>query len=176
MSGSARTKADKTSPMGLIVMMAMWLSLGLMPIGFSVGDMRLAFGLTGEPGRATVELCVETGGGKNSGTDCRGTFRPDAPGAAPVSDVHLPPESDEGETFAARLRPDGEHAVPTGLKGRLASVALPALGLFFLLPIPLALRYLIADRRPGRFALYALVVSMAAAAVLCITGLVASGL
>ncbi|WP_030176501.1 hypothetical protein [Spirillospora albida] len=176
MSRSAGAKAERTSPTGLIVMMAMWLAVGLLPIGFSVGDVRLAFGLTGEPGRATVELCVETGGGKGSGTDCRGTFRPDAPGAAPVGNVHLPPESDEGETFTARLRPDGEHAVPTGLKGRLASLALPALGLFFLLPMPIALRYLISDRRAGRVSLYALVASMAGAAVLCITGLVASGL
>ncbi|MEW2352318.1 hypothetical protein [Spirillospora sp. NPDC029432] len=157
--------------MGVIVLFSMWLALGLMPILFSLGDMRLAFGLTGEPGTAVVQYCADLGDDRY---DCRGRFEPADPRRAATEDVHLPPDSDEGEMFPAQLRPDGEHAAPAGTQGRLASLALPALGMVFLVPLPWGLASLVTSRRPGRLSLYVMGVLAGAFALLCVVGMVAS--
>ncbi|GAA3966686.1 hypothetical protein GCM10023085_56440 [Actinomadura viridis] len=154
-------------------MLGLWLAVGLAPLLFSVQNVRLAFGLTGEPGKATVERCVDYGAGKNSRTECRGRFRPDDSQAAPRTHVLLPPESDEGETFTARLRPDGVRAHPADIKGRLGALSLPALGVLFLLPFPWALVFLYSDRRLARASLYVLAVLAATAGGLCLAGLIA---
>lgn len=165
----------RMSPAGALVTIVGWLAVALLPLFFGLSDARLAFGLTGTPGTATVERCVDYGSGDDERTECRGRFVPDDRGTA-ARTVGLPPESDEGESFPARLQPDGERARPADLKGRLSALILPALGLLFLIPMPLGLNYLLADRRPGRLLRY---LTAGAAAVLggvCLAGLVASNL
>ncbi|MFB4315285.1 hypothetical protein [Actinomadura sp. 21ATH] len=168
---SGANSGEKTSPVGIAVMLAMWLGVGLLPVLFSLGDMRLAFGLAGERGTAVVQYCEDLG---ESRYDCRGRFEPADPRAEATTDVRLPPDSDEGEMFPARLRPDGEQAVPADTQGRLAALAVPALGMALLVPLPAGLAYLIAGRRPGRVHRYAIAVLAAGFALLCAVGLVAS--
>ncbi|MFD0687297.1 hypothetical protein [Actinomadura fibrosa] len=165
----------KVSPAGALVAIGLWLVVALLPLVFGLADARLAFGLTGTPGTATVERCIHYGSGKHSRTDCRGRFVSDDRAAA-TRTVGLPPESDEGETFPAQLRPDGERARPTDAKGRLSTLALPALGLLFLVPLPWGLLYLFTDRQLGRFTRYLMAGAATALGAVCLVGLTAANL
>jgi hypothetical protein len=165
----------RTSPAGALVTIVVWLAVALLPLLFGLSDARLAFGLTGEPGTATVESCVEHGSGEDAETECRGRFVPDDRGT-PARTVGLPPESDEGESFRAQLQPDGERARPADVKGRLSALILPALGLLFLVPMPLGLTYLLAGRSPGRLVRYLTAGAASVLGAVCLAGLVASNL
>ncbi|MFB4300526.1 hypothetical protein [Actinomadura sp. NTSP31] len=165
----------RSSPAGAVVTIAVWLAVALLPLLYGLSDARLAFGLTGAPGTATVESCVDHGSGEDAETECRGRFVPDDRGTA-ARTVGLPPESDEGESFRARLQPDGERARPADLKGRLSALVLPALGLLLLVPLPLGLNYLLTDRRPGRILRYLTAGSAAVLGAACLAGLVAANL
>ncbi|MFI0447958.1 hypothetical protein [Actinomadura sp. 6N118] len=172
-SNASTPRGNRQAGAGLgkiLLTVVLWLTVGLLPLLFGVGDVRLAFGLVGEPGKATVERCADYNSGADSYTECRGTFRPDDRSRPAVENVRMPPETDEGETFTARLRPDGDSAGFADLRGKLGSLALPALGVLFLVPMPWGLAYLF-GRRPGRLSLYAMAVPAAGAAALCVVGL-----
>lgn len=172
MARSKARESERENPVvGLVVMLGFWLTVALLPLFYGLSAAKLAFGLSGEPGQVTVEKCVRVGSGKSRGTDCRGWFTPQDGSRVYI---HLPPESKEGETFPARLQPDGEHAYPTDVSGRLAALALPALGVLFLVPMPLALIYMLSTRGPGRLAKYSTAAVAALAGCLCMVGLVAS--
>ncbi|MEO3782308.1 hypothetical protein ABGB12_03190 [Actinocorallia sp. B10E7] len=157
---------------GLLIAGGLWLWLGLASLWYGWPDIRLAFGLTGQPGTAAVEKCVTTGSGKQTRTDCRGWFTPDEPSLSPRY-VQLPPESGEGQEFRAQMRPDGEWARPSGTAGRLATLALPAFGLLVLTPVPLVLAFLLGkERRPGKVFVRTTIVLALAATALCVAGMV----
>ncbi|MFI0350150.1 hypothetical protein [Actinomadura sp. 9N407] len=176
MSRSTAKNSGRTSPVGVLVLLGLWLTIGLMPVLFSITDLRLAFGLTGQAGTAVVERCTEHTSGTDDYVECRGSFQPSDHRAAPTADVHLPPESDEGESFPARLQDDGDRARPADLKGRLAAAAVPALGVFFLVPLPWALLYMITGRGPNRISRYAMASLAIVTAGLCLAGLIAAQL
>jgi hypothetical protein len=124
-----------------------WLVVALLPIMAELSDLRLAFGLSGTPGTITVLSCVDSRVADKKRTDCRGEFVPAEQGAGKVTGVRLPPESKEGESFPARLASDGRSAHPTGLKGRLGALTLPALGVAFLVPLPWVIYHMGPDRQ-----------------------------
>ncbi|MBA9001191.1 hypothetical protein [Thermomonospora cellulosilytica] len=130
----SRTK--RTTPLQMVLIVAMFLGVAALPILFEIDNVRLAFGLTGTPGYATVTGCVELDYEGDS-VDCDGVFVPDdAP--QDVRHVDMPSDSDAGDEFAARLSPEGDRAYPTTWQGRLMSLALPMLGVAILVPIPWA--------------------------------------
>ncbi|WP_344449666.1 hypothetical protein [Actinocorallia aurantiaca] len=158
--------------LGLLIAGGLWLCLGLAPLWYGWPDIRLAFGLTGQPGTAVVEKCVTTGSGKQTRTDCRGWFTPNEPSLSPQY-VQLPPESEEGEEFRAQMRRDGEWARPSDTAGRFATLALPAFGLLVLSPVPLVLVFLLGEeRRPGKVFVRLTIAAAVAATVLCVAGMI----
>ncbi|WP_018657076.1 hypothetical protein [Actinomadura flavalba] len=168
------TRAPRTGLRGLLLVTALWLAVALAPIGFGVDDLRLAFGVAGTPGTATAGSCREYGAGNQARRECRGTFTPDDAARPPLSDVHLPPESDVGEPFAARLNTAGDAARRADLTGRLGALSVPALGLLFLLPLPWGVAYLARGHTPHRATRAILGVAAAGLGLLCAAGLVLS--
>jgi hypothetical protein len=160
-------------PVRATIAFIIWIGVGLVPVYFGLSDLRVAFGLTGTPGMASVERCIEDA--VNETTDCRGQFVPDDSAGAPRS-VDLPPESDEGETFRAQLQPDGERAVPSGFKGRASSLILPALGFLILVPFPWILIGVTTRFKPGTFSIYTMGALAAVAGGISILGLFVTNL
>ncbi|SEG34892.1 hypothetical protein SAMN04489712_104521 [Thermomonospora echinospora] len=154
-----------------LFLVLLWLALGVTPILSDVTDLRLAFGLIGEPGRVAVTGCTDLGEGRY---DCRGVFVPDDPQGRTVRNLKLPPESDAGETFEARLQPDGERAHPTGTKGQLNALALPFLGFAMLVPLPWLIAYMFWGRSPGRASWWVMGVLAGLGCLGCLAGLIAA--
>ncbi|REE98241.1 hypothetical protein [Thermomonospora umbrina] len=164
MSGSTGGSLPKS-----LIVAVMWLAVGLMPILFELTDLRLAFGNTGTPGQVNVTSCTDLG---DERYDCRGDFIPDAPGGAKVSGIGLPPDSDEGDSFPARLSDDGDTAHPTGTLGILQALAVPALGFVILVPFPWGLAYMFAGRAPGVVSGWAMMLLAGAGGLVCLAGLI----
>ncbi|TDB87421.1 hypothetical protein E1264_14750 [Actinomadura sp. KC216] len=136
------------TPIQMIVGIAMWLGVALIPIVFEITEVRLAFGRTGTPGTATVTYCTDT----DTSPYCSGTFTPDDPPSTPVT-VTLRADSKEDDVFPAQLHPDGIHAYPTDFGGRASTLAIPALGILILIPLPWALAYKYLRHVPGKISL-----------------------
>lgn len=116
-----------------------WVGVAVLPIAAGLDGLRLAYGLTGTPGKATAVSCADNG--YEDETDCRGTFT--ATGdetaggeAAKVSGVQIRSRAREGETFSAQLTSDRDLMEPADVRGRLVALALPAMGVLFLVPLP----------------------------------------
>jgi hypothetical protein len=165
------SKSTGDGPVKTLVVVLLWLVLGALPILTDLTDMRLAFGLLGEPGKVAVTGCTDLGDDRY---DCRGVFVPDDPRGRTVRDLQLPPESDAGETFEARLRPDGQWAHPTGLRGQLNALALPFLGFAILVPLPWVAAYMFRGRSPGRASWWVMGVLGGLGCLGCLAGLVAA--
>lgn len=129
--GHPRDPWRTPGPIGKAILVVLWLVIGVMPIAFSVGDLRLAAGEVGTPGTLLVEQCVDLGRGRY---DCDGVFVP-AGGGSPVA-VDASPDSTAGESRQAQLSPEGDRAVPTGTAGVLAALTLPFLGVAILGLLP----------------------------------------
>lgn len=129
--GAPRPARRGPGPVGKAILVVLWVVIGVMPIAFSISDLRLASGAVGSPGTLTVEQCTDLGRGRY---DCVGIFVP-AGGGSPVV-VDASPDSTVGETRPAQLAPDGDRAVPNGTAGVLAALTLPFLGVAVLGSLP----------------------------------------
>lgn len=151
----------------------LWLAVGVLPIVAELPELRLAMGWSGTAGTATVHDCVLIERADDDYTECTGVFVPNDRPAESVN-VKLPPESDEGETFPARLQADGEWARPTDVKGKLGALAIPALGVLFLVPMPWVIVGAVAGRRaPGKVAMRFMAVVACIPAALFVIGMIA---
>lgn len=117
-----------------IIVGLIWVGVAVLPVAAGFGDLRLAYGMTGTSGTATAVSCADNG--YEDETDCRGTFTAAGDKTAEVSNVQVRSRAREGETFSAQLTPDRERMEPTDVRGRLVALALPALGVLFLVPLP----------------------------------------
>jgi hypothetical protein len=156
-------------PVGMAVLMVLWLVLGVVPIVVAIDDLRLASGATGTPGTLTVEQCTDLGQGRY---DCDGTFVPDRGGPAVAVDAS--PDSTAGDVTRAQLAPEGDRAIRNGTTGVLAALTLPFLSLLVLGFLPAVLLIVFRRRRNLRPALVAGVWVAAVGAVGIVVGLVAS--
>jgi hypothetical protein len=156
-------------PVGRIIVVLLWLVVCLAPVALSVPDFELALGRTGTPGTLTVVSCAALGEGRY---DCRGRFVPDS-GAPPVL-VKASPDSRAGDVTHARLTPDGDRALPDGVRGVLAAATLPAVGLGGLGFLPYVIMYWLGVRRGRRAAVVAGSVITALGATGMLVGMVAA--
>lgn len=156
-------------PIGKAVLVFLWLVLGVTPIVFSIGDLRLATGAVGTPGTLTVEQCTELGEGRY---DCDGRFTPDDGG--PAIAVDASPDSSAGDVTSAQLTPEGDRAVKNGTAGVLAALTLPALGVMVLAFLPAIALWGFGSRRSKRPAVLVGVGVAVVGALGVVVGLVAS--
>ncbi|MFI0408223.1 hypothetical protein [Actinomadura sp. 3N508] len=154
------------TPLQMIIGIAMWLGVALIPIVFEITEVRLAFGQMGTPGRVTVTSCTDS----DTSAYCSGTFTPKAPPSTPIN-VTLRADSKEDDVFPAQLHPDGIHAYPTDFGGRASTVAIPALGILILVPLPWALAYKYFRHIPGKISLSVMGVLAAIPAGVTLVGL-----
>ncbi|GAA0439023.1 hypothetical protein Acor_68580 [Acrocarpospora corrugata] len=156
-------------PLGKIILVILWLGVCVLPLALSVSAIQLTTGRIGTPGTLTVLSCQPLGQGRY---DCKGSFLPDSGG--PAVPVDASPDSDAGEVTRAQLTPAGDRAVPTGAKGLLAALALPAVGAGGLGFLPYVLLYWSGARRGRRTAIIVGSVLTAAGLLLAIVGMVAA--
>ena len=149
--------------------MVLWLVIGVMPIAFSISDVRLASGAVGTPGTLTVEQCTDLGRGRY---DCVGIFFP-AGGGTPVA-VDATPDSTPGESRPAQLSPEGDRAVANGTAGVLAALTLPFLGVAVLGLLPAVVMWGTGRTRNIRPALFWGAVVAVLGAVGVVVGMVAA--
>ncbi|MCC5577433.1 hypothetical protein IMZ11_17560 [Microtetraspora sp. AC03309] len=156
-------------PVGMSILLLCWLALGVLPFVFSVPDLRLATGQIGTPGTLTVVSCESLGKGRY---DCKGRFTPDGGGDA--VNVDASPDSRAGDVIPARLTPEGDRALPTGVKGVLGALALPALGAGALAFLPYVVLYVFGVRRGRRTAVIAGSAVTAVSLIMMIVGVAAA--
>ncbi|GGO67300.1 hypothetical protein [Nonomuraea cavernae] len=154
---------------GMTVLLLCWLLLGVVPFAVAVPDFRLATGEIGTPGTLTVVSCTALGKGRY---DCRGRFVPDDGGAATM--VAASPDSAAGDVGRAQLTPEGDRALPSGTKGVLSAMAMPALGLCVLAFLPYSVMYALRVRRGRKAAVVGGGVVTAASLVLLVVAVVAA--
>ncbi|GAA4214377.1 hypothetical protein [Microbispora amethystogenes] len=154
---------------GMGILLICWLTLGVLPFVVAVPDFQLATGKIGTPGTLTVVSCVSLGQGRY---DCKGRFVPDSGGdAVPVA---ASPDSEAGDVTRAQLTPEGDRALPSGTKGVLRAMTLPATGLVVLAFLPYVLLYVFKVRRGRRTSVIAGSVVATLSLVLIVIGLVAA--
>ncbi|GII60630.1 hypothetical protein Skr01_07150 [Sphaerisporangium krabiense] len=151
------------------ILLICWLALGVLPFVTAVPDFRLATGKIGTPGTLTVVSCVSLGQGRY---DCEGRFDPDGGGDAVM--VAASPDSEAGDVTRAQLTPEGDRALPSGTKGVLRAMTLPALGLGVLAFLPYVLLYVSKVRRGRRTAVIAGSAVTVLSLVLVVVGMVAA--
>ncbi|MBB2913000.1 hypothetical protein FHS43_004295 [Streptosporangium becharense] len=134
-------------PIGMTILLLLWVGLGVLPFVSAVSDLKLATGSVGTPGTLTVVSCEDLGEGRY---DCKGSFTPDGGGAAIPVDAS--PDSSAGDVKRARLTPEGDRAVPTGTPGILAALTLPFLGVGVFAFLPYVVMYVFGVRRGRRAA------------------------
>ncbi|MEU8245228.1 hypothetical protein [Nonomuraea sp. NPDC048916] len=154
---------------GMTVLLLCWLVLGVVPFVVAVPDVQLATGGIGTPGTLTVVSCTALGKGRY---DCQGRFVPDG-GGAPIT-VAASPDSEAGDVGRAQLTPEGDRALPSGTKGVLRAMALPALGLCALAFLPYVVMYVLRVRRGRKAAVVAGSVVTAASLVLLVVAVAAA--
>ncbi|MBG0829674.1 hypothetical protein HS041_18070 [Planomonospora sp. ID67723] len=156
-------------PFVRVFLVLCWLSVGLLPVVFAVGDIELAAGRTGTPGTLTVVSCEALGKGRY---DCKGSFAPDGGGAAiPVA---ASPDSEAGDVTRAQLTPEGDRAVKAGTTGVVAALTLPFLGVGLLGFLPYVIMYFLGARRGRRAAVAAGVAITVIGAAGTLVGMVAA--
>jgi hypothetical protein len=167
--GAPRPARRSPGPVGKAILVVLWLVIGVMPIAFSISDVRLASGAVGTPGTLTVEQCTDLGRGRY---DCVGTFVPAGDGT-PIA-VDATPDSTPGESRPAQLSPEGDRAVPNGTAGVLAALTLPLLGVAVLGLLPAVVMWGVGRTRNIRPALFwgAVVAALGTAGV--VVGMVAA--
>ncbi|WP_440064834.1 hypothetical protein [Streptosporangium sp. OZ121] len=132
---------------GMAILLVLWTGLGVLPFVVAVPGLKLATGSIGVPGTLTVVSCEDLGQGRY---DCKGAFAPDGGGdAIPVA---ASPDSTAGDVRRARLTPEGDRAVPTGISGVLAALTMPFLGVGVLGFLPYVLLHVSGARRGRRAA------------------------
>ncbi|WP_432929559.1 hypothetical protein ACQPZZ_05540 [Microbispora sp. CA-135349] len=154
---------------GMGILLICWLALGVLPFVTAVPDFRLATGKIGTSGALTVVSCVPLGQGRY---DCRGRFVPDGGGDAVM--VAASPDSEVGDVMRAQLTPEGEQALPSGTKGVLRAMTLPATGLGALAFLPYVVLYVFRARRGRKTAVIAGSAVTALSLVLIVIGMVAA--
>ncbi|MFF4986997.1 hypothetical protein ACFY19_07390 [Streptosporangium saharense] len=156
-------------PVGMAILMILWVVLGVAPFVFAVEDLKLATGRTGSPGTLTVVSCASLGKGRY---DCRGSFVLDRTGETVA--VAASPDSTVGDVRRAQLTPEGDRAVPAGTSGVLAALTLPFLGVGVLGFLPYVLLHVFRVRRGRRPALMAGCVLTAISLAGIVVGVVAA--
>ncbi|WP_055483268.1 hypothetical protein [Sphaerimonospora mesophila] len=154
---------------GMSVLLICWLTLGVLPIVTAAPDLRLATGKIGTPGTLTVVSCVSLGRGRY---DCAGRFVPDGGGDAIM--VAVPPESEVGDVTRARLTPERDRALPSGTKGVLRAMTLPATGLGSLAFLPYVLLYVFRAGQGRKIALRMGTALTALSLVVIVVGMIAA--
>lgn len=161
------TRGRGPGPWGRGVLVLLWLGICLLPTVLGAGALALATGAAGTPGTLRVVACEDLGEGRY---DCRGRFTPDSGEA--VVEVPASPDSEAGDEMRAELTPEGDRAVPAGLTGVLAALALPAAGLGGLGMLPYVVMYWLGARRGRRAAMTGGVLVTAAGVLLLIVAVV----
>ncbi|GAA0995398.1 hypothetical protein GCM10009555_089560 [Acrocarpospora macrocephala] len=154
---------------GKIILVILWVGVCVVPLALSVSAIELATGRVGTPGTLTVVSCESLGQGRY---DCKGSFLPDSGG--PAVPVDASPDSDAGEVIRAQLTPSGDRAVPTGVTGLLAALAVPAVGVGGLGFLPYVVLYWMGVRRGMRTAVIVGSVITGVGLLLAVVGVVAA--
>ena len=165
-------RGNDPGPVGMAILMLLWLVLGVLPLVLAIGDLRLASGAVGTPGTLTVEQCVDISEGRRDRYDCDGVFVPD--GGGPAVAVDASPDSTAGDVRRAQLTPEGDRAVPAGTSGVLAALTMPFLGVAVLAFLPGVLMIVLRSGRSPRPAFMGGAVVAGLAAIGIVVGLVAA--
>ena len=167
--GAPRPARRNPGPVGKAILVVLWLVIGVMPIAFSISDVRLASGDVGsarDPHRRAVHRPRE------GPLRLRRHLLP-AGGGTPIA-VDATPDSTPGESRPAQLSPEGDRAVPNGTAGVLAALTLPFLGVAVLGLLPAVVMWGTGRTRNIRPALFWGAVVAVLGAVGVVVGMVAA--
>jgi hypothetical protein len=125
-----RKSGDIIADLAIALLITAVLSLlAFMVVSTTLPDLKVALGMTGVQGTATVVSCERLGRGRY---DCKAEFVFDDPARSPIV-IDTVPEAERGDVFRAALTAEGDRVLPTGTQG-----VLPRIGLLALAPLLMA--------------------------------------
>ncbi|MGW0587099.1 hypothetical protein [Streptosporangium sp. NPDC002607] len=101
-------------------------------VSVALPDLKVALGMTGVQGTATVVFCESLGHGKHRTHHCKADFIFDDPARSPIV-IDTVPDAEVGDVFRAALNFEGDRVLPTGTQG-----VMPQIGLLALAPLCVA--------------------------------------
>lgn len=143
-------------------------------LSFTLPSLKVALGMTGIPGTATVASCEELGYGRDRARHCKADFIFDDPARSPIF-VDTVPDAKVGGVFRAALDVEGDRVLPTGTRGVMPQLALFSVALLSLAFVPALLLWALNIERALRAAMIGGYVIATVSGLLAVLGMTFGG-